>query len=90
MAGVYETASPLDLKLQYFYDAGQEQGNWEESRWWSNIDEVTEAQDLKSGEWMPIAMNICKSVAGATWIDSRRSQLLLSQGNEDMRPTSIR
>ena len=42
-----ERAGPLDTKLQDLCDRGQQQDNWEESQWESNIDGVTEVRDLE-------------------------------------------
>ena len=47
MVGMHERASPAVPKLQDLHDTGQQQDNWEESQWGSNIDGVTEARDLE-------------------------------------------
>ena len=64
MVGTRERASPADSKLQDLHNTGQQQNNWEESQWGSNIGGVTEARDLKL-DLKLIAMNICKW----RWVD---------------------
>lgn len=58
-AGASERARPADPKLQDLHDTGQAQAIWEESHWGSSVDDVAEARDLKTGQWL-IAANICK------------------------------
>lgn len=45
MDGMCKRVSATDLKLQNLHDTQQQQGNQEEFRWWSNIDDVTLARD---------------------------------------------
>ena len=59
MVGICEKISPAVPKQQDLHDARQQQDNWEESQWRSNIDNVAKARDLKPDQWL-IAMNICK------------------------------